>query len=42
MAPCTTALEGKNEYPVAIESLDENFTLEKEYTNQHMQLWVVQ
>ena len=31
MAAYTTALEGKNEYLVAIESVDENFTLEKEY-----------
>jgi len=31
MAAVTTTLDGKNEYLVAIESLDENFTLEKEY-----------
>ena len=31
MAAYTTTLEGKNEYLVAIGSLDENFTLEKEY-----------
>ena len=31
MVACTTALECENEYLVAIESLDENFTFEKEY-----------
>jgi len=31
MVACTTALEGTNEYLIAIGSLDENFTLEKEY-----------
>ena len=31
MVACTTALEGSNEYLVAIGSLDENFTFEKEY-----------
>jgi len=31
MAAYTTTLEGKNEYFVAIGSLDENFTFEKEY-----------
>ena len=31
MAAYTTTLEGKNEYLVVIGSLDENFTLEKEY-----------
>jgi hypothetical protein len=31
MVACTTPLEGNNEYLVAIGSLDENFTLEKEY-----------
>jgi len=31
MVACTMPLEGKNEYLVAIGSLDENFTLEKEY-----------
>ena len=31
MAACTTPLEDKNEYPVTIGSLDENFTLKKEY-----------
>ena len=30
MGACTTALEGSNEYLVAIRSLDENFTFEKE------------
>jgi zinc finger SWIM domain-containing protein 3 len=31
MVACTTTLEGTNEYLVAIGSLDENFTFEKEY-----------
>ena len=31
MVACTTALECENEYLVAIGSLDENFTFEKEY-----------
>jgi zinc finger SWIM domain-containing protein 3 len=31
MVACTTPLEGNNEYLVAIGSLDENFTLDKEY-----------
>ena len=31
MVACTTTLEGTNEYLVAIGSLDENFTLKKEY-----------
>jgi zinc finger SWIM domain-containing protein 3 len=31
MAACTTPLEGKNEYVVAVGSLDENCTFEKEY-----------
>jgi len=31
MGACTTPLEGKNEYLIAIGSLDEKFTLEKEY-----------
>jgi hypothetical protein len=46
MVACTTTLDGNNEYIVAIESLDENATFEKEYImisnpleNQHMQLW---
>jgi hypothetical protein len=49
MAAYTTALEGKNEYLVAIGSLDENFTLEKEYKvtgdpsdQTSTQLWTVQ
>jgi hypothetical protein len=31
MVACTTTLESTNEYLIAIESLDENFTFEKEY-----------
>jgi hypothetical protein len=31
MVACTKALEGNNEYLIAIVSLDENFTFEKEY-----------
>jgi zinc finger SWIM domain-containing protein 3 len=31
METCTTPLEGKNEYVVAVGSLDENCTFEKEY-----------
>jgi hypothetical protein len=31
MVACTTTLVGNNEYIVAIESLDENATFEKEY-----------